>query len=185
MATIQQKFEQYLIANHKEEFEKFISEQIELAKSKTYYVAHQCPSSFVIHKTEQTIGEACKDVYQIFNAFTGEDRHNVDYGKKVGSEIEEQLHQRMDEILNTFTSENFDLILREVLEKSRIEGPFDVEDLAQWAVDHYILSGNFYYFYDTFAPGGLFQKLLDRDDMYDRFNIVDFRYGEYLNPCIL
>ena len=173
METLQQRFEQYLIANHKEEFEGYISEQIELAKSKPYYEAHRSPVSFVLHKTDRTIGDVCRNVYQIFNSFTGKDEQAVDYGKTIGSEIENDLLRRVDEILDGFTKENFDLILREVLKKSRIVEPFDVGDLAQWAVDHHILSNEFCSFYNTFNPGGLWEQLLNMDDMYDSFNIID------------
>lgn len=193
MATIQQKFEQYLIANHKEEFEKFISEQIELAKSKTYYAAESSPvpydSSLCLYWTEETIGARCKEDFLVLCAYTGEQRptfmsgHGLD-SVTVGDEIEEELSRKIDDIAYQFVADNYDEVYKELLDETDLDESFfeeglSAEELAECAICEYGILITMFCCMETFPfQKGLLDTLSRRYDLYNDWREYNELYNE-------
>lgn len=182
METLQQKFELYLIENHKDEFEKYIAEQIELAKTKPFYKARRSRVKFdcslEIFETDSTIGDVCKDEYEILNSFTGEKiatflpGHGFDH-VTVGDDISKGLESKVEEIIYKFVEKNYNETIKEVEYEIDIDDNIDARELAEIAIEYGILSYQFCTFYINFNPGGLWKKLIDRDDYDNEFNIED------------
>lgn len=122
METLQQKFEQYLLDNHKEEIEKRIAYEIEVAKSHPYYdsTIHTIDGRgyVTIQKTFIMLGQRYNKNYEILQCYTNKRRRDV-VGQEyhyitVGDEITEMIDEYMLEILPRYISSDLDNVCREL-----------------------------------------------------------------------
>ena len=179
METCQQRFEQYLILNHKEDIEKLIRQRIEEAKNEPYYAAEESPvpydSSLRLYKTDDTIGDRCKEDFLVLNAYTGDQRATYlsGYGLcsvTVGDKIEEELSEKIDEWAYDFISDNFDVVCQELSEETEIEDNTSLEDLAFASILEYgIITTMFSLLEIIDHQTGIIKTLKDRQDLYDDY----------------
>ena len=174
METLQQKFERYILANHKEEMEALVKKMIEEAKSKPYYEAEKSPvpydCSLHIIMTDYTVGEMCKEDFLVLCAYTGYQRPTYIsgyglYSVTVGDEIEQELDYMIGGFAGQFVADNYEEVFKELSIETDVEEGISSEDLAHMAVADGIIVTMFSLM-EIVGTDGLLSTLSNRDRLY-------------------
>ena len=145
MESLQDRFEKYLIDNHKEAIEKLICQRIEDFKTKPYYKStihsHGTRNTLTVRKTGSTIGEVCSKDYEIIQCFTNKRRQSVLHTDEyhyitVGDAINEEVNELIRELLLDYIESDIAYVCKE-LDIMQTEN-LDVEFLSLLAERDYI-----------------------------------------------
>ena len=176
MKTCQQLFEEWLTSNHKEAIENLIRQRIDEAKSLPYYKSWKSPvpydSSLRPYGTGETIGERCKEDFQILCAFTGDTSATYASGHglcciTIGDEIEDEVSRKIADLACLFVADNYEVVYRELSEVANIEKGISAKELADKAIYRYVIVMVSFICLETFnSHEGLLATLLNRCDLY-------------------
>ena len=176
METLQQKFEQYLLDNCKEIFEKRIAYEIEVAKSHLYYnpTIHTIDGRgyVTLQKTFMMLGQKYSKNYEILQCYTNKRRRDV-VGQEyhyitVGEEITEMIDEMILEILPAYISSDLDNVCHELEVEPTIG--MDIARLAVLVEKEGIIDPHFIAmdkFMDIPGPIGV---LMFHDQMHEYFD---------------